>query len=186
MSFMNVYKRTEINGGVLSPVLSKLDIESGVYNEGLITIFDAATSEIAMSSWRWLLGTDAIAFAANAFGDIFFWSESQGAVYFLESQFGRSTFIDKDIDFVMNSFLIEKGIQENVLHSDLFILVKSRVEALSYGECYIAEPWIMLGGSGKVETYSRGNIVVYLSLIGQAVHQLMENKKKAKKGVRFI
>ena len=102
-------------------------------------------------------------------------------MYFLESQRGQSTFIDKDIGYVFETFLTEKGVQEGVLHDGLVRSLVARLGALHYGECYIAQPWERLGGSGAIETYGRGSLAVYLSLTGQSVRQEFEGARRARR-----
>ena len=65
------------------------------------------------------------------------------------------------------------AIQEAVLRRKPCLALSSRLGTLSYGECYIAEPWIMSGGSGHESTYQRDQLDVYLNLVGRAVHQVM-------------
>ena len=59
------------------------------------------------------------------------------------------------------------------MHRDLFKSLAERLGKLKYGECYIAEPWLRLGGSGDINTYTRGDLAVYANLVGQAVEQAM-------------
>ncbi|RBJ77214.1 hypothetical protein C3L29_031150, partial [Pseudomonas sp. MWU12-2534b] len=98
-----------------------------------------------------------------------FWSPKSGAVYFLAVQQGASTFIGNDISIVFNSFLVIDGIRDRVLHEKLIASLGGRLGKIKASECYIAEPWQMLGGSGDESTYTKGDLVVYHHLVAQAI-----------------
>lgn len=177
MSFMSAFKVKEACNRELDPIISELGIAAGIYNDGLLSVLDRESSDAALTGWRWLLGQDAIALAVTSVGDLFFWSGSQKAVYFLEVQRGSSTFVDKEIRYLFDEFLVKTEVQKSVLHCELCLALNLRLGALSYGECYIAEPWLMSGGTGHESTYQRGQLDVYLSLAGHAVHQVMNKAR---------
>lgn len=146
-------------------------LQPGVYQSGLLTLLDEKLGEEVLRHWRWLIGSDATALAVTAFGDIFFWSDRFSSVYFLEVQRGHSTFVDKEIDYLFNEFLPQAGVKDKVLAESKLERLVGRLGELCYGECYLAEPWQMLGGSGSEESFVKGKVNVYASLVGQALER---------------
>ena len=159
-------------------LVPSIDLTPGVYNGGLLSLLDEELANSALSGWRWLLGEDAIALASSGIGDIFFWSHKHNGVYFLESQRGSSLLIEEDVSNFFKKFLPLKGVRHQVLLEDLIIKLRGRLGELSPGECFIAEPWPMLGGSGAESTYAKGSLAVYLNLVGQTVKKSMEKRRK--------
>lgn len=47
--------------------------------------------------------------------------------------------------------------------------VRSRVGALNMGEVYYPVPYPCLGGSGALATYSKGNLWVFMDIVGQTL-----------------
>ncbi len=178
MSFLNSYKISKSIGGPPSAVLRQVNIAPGIYNDGLLTVLDDELAIASLIGWRWLLGHDVVALATTAFGDLFFWSDKHNAIYFLEVQKGQSTFIDREINYLFDVFLVNEGIRADLLREDELNSLTARLGAISYGECYIANPWKMLGGTGDLETYELGQLDVYLNLVGHAVQQNMDNARK--------
>ena len=173
MTFDQSFKVDEVTSLSLPEVIADRVTSAGTFEDGLFSMLDETLSNAVLSSWRWLLGQDAVALVTSALGDLFFWSEKHKAVYFLEVQRGKSTFVDKDVGFFLDHFLIKDGVLESVLHREFFKSLTGRLGKLKYGECYIAEPWLRLGGSGDVNTYTKGDLAVYTNLVGQAVEQAM-------------
>ncbi|GAB7545575.1 T6SS immunity protein Tdi1 domain-containing protein [Cupriavidus sp. 8B] len=181
MTFANAFLVDEVTSKSSSKKMADFGICPGTYNQGIISVLDESLSDAALESWRWLLGQDAVALMATSIGDLFFWSEKNGAIYFLDVQRGQSTFVDRDIIFVLNRFLSQNEIQDRVLRRDLFNSLSAQLGKLMYEECFIAEPWLRHGGSGDVSTYAKGSLVVYLNLVGQAVeHSMRLERARAK------
>lgn len=179
MKFQERFQLTDLANQKANSFASDLGVAAGVYAGGLITVLTEELSNVALADWRWLLGEDATALAATAVGDLFFWSERQSAVYFLEAQRGQSTYVDKDVRYFMDQFLPTEGVVEKILSSDAFAILSDRLGALEFGQCYIAQPWQILGGSGELETYQKGALEVYLSLVGQTVRKMMTSRSQA-------
>jgi len=177
MMFAEHY-RPDDQGHLVPPgLIAEFVSSAGRYERGLFSVLDASSSDAVLESWRWLLGTDAVAIVASSVGDLFFWSERHGAVYFLNVQRGSATFVDKDLAYFFDHFLTEKEIFEGVLHLDLFRSLIDRLGEPTYQQCYIAEPWQRVGGSGDLTTYVKGNLIVYVSLLGQAVQVAMSQER---------
>lgn len=174
MKFLDRFRISENAGEDANAFAANLGITAGTYENGLVTVSGISLAVDALAGWRWLLGSDAVALATTATGDVFFWSDRQSAVYFLEPQLGQSTFVDKDVRYFFDEFLTKEGVREKVLHEQLVTSLGQRLGPLPYGHCFIAEPWIMLGGTGAEDSYVSGDAVTYLHLVGQAVQQRME------------
>jgi hypothetical protein len=174
MNFITSYKQgTEVSYAA-PDVIKGLGIAPGVYSDGLLTVLDAKLSAKISEAWMWLLGPDVVPVATTAFGDFFFWSGSQGAAFFMDAQSGKPTFVDRELAHVFNEFLTKDGVKDQVLGGHIFPVLVQRLGALSYGRCYIAVPSLMFGGNGAVDTYSTGDIDVYLSLTGQTTKQRLD------------
>lgn len=94
MSFMQRFGRSALATLPSPTIVQVLEIAPGSFEGGLFSVLDHDLSHSVMEPWRWLLGGDAVALVATALGDLFFWSEKHGAVFFLEVQYGKSTFVD--------------------------------------------------------------------------------------------
>jgi len=129
---------------------------AAVYSEGLLVILDEALSSELSAQWRWLLGADAQALAYTGYGDFFFWSEKHAAVFFIEVQRGRSTQVDRSVEFTLEQFLTQQGALDKVLQRERIEQLIAHLGPLTYGSCFIAQPWESLGGSGAVETFASG------------------------------
>lgn len=173
MTFDLTFKADEIDTLPLPKIAAAHASSSGTYEGGLFSVLDEALSSSVLHAWRWLLGQDAVALVASAFGDLFFWSEKHGSVYFLEVQRGKSTFVDKDVGYLFNRFLTRNEILDRVLYRELFKSLSGRLGKPKYRECYFAVPWQRLGGSGEISTYTKGELDVYANLVGQSVQQAM-------------
>ncbi|CAM3671218.1 T6SS immunity protein Tdi1 domain-containing protein [Polaromonas hydrogenivorans] len=153
----------------LSPAVSA---PAGVYNSGLITVLDDELGRKVLNDWQWLL-VDAVGLASTWQGNIFFWSPKHSASFYLDTQRGKTTFVEESVDVLFNVFLTREGIGKDVLLEDSFGVIHAREGDLNYCECYIAKPWQMLGGSGELDTFGKGDMEVYMSLTGQTIRKIM-------------
>ncbi len=158
------------------PILSAItslnnteNIQSAVYNNGLLVICDV-DNKLSFSAeyWRKLMAPNDILLCYTGFGDFFFWSIAEKAVYFVEVQRGKKEFIDDDITWFLNDFLTNIDIRRDVLKENKFNKIIKHNSALNYGECFVLEPWEMLGGKDLVQNYKKSNFSIYIDLIGQA------------------
>jgi hypothetical protein len=167
--FLGAFSLTSPAGEPANAFAAQLDIPAGAYQGGLITILGQELSSAALNEWRGLVGTDAVALASTACGDLFFWSDCNPGVYFLEPQAGGATLVGPDTGSFFNAFLRAPDVTENLLRSVAFNALKTRLGELTYGECYIAVPLQILGGSGRLSTFDRTSLGVYLSFAAQSV-----------------
>lgn len=139
----------------------------GAYNDGLFMIVDEATSKTLLASWSWLIGNDSVALMTTGFGDAFFWKPGEG-VYFLGVQQADVEFVDAEIDWFNTDFLNKPQVIDQVLRQDYLKQLVRLQRPLNYGEVFILEPWLMLGGQDAFENYSIGKCSAYLNFVAQA------------------
>ncbi len=63
--------------------------------------------------------------------------------------------------------LKEPGFEGYVLRASHVEQIAKRLGKLKDGEVYIPQPYTMLGGSETPETYTKGNVFVFLHIVGQ-------------------
>ncbi|MBB6521854.1 T6SS immunity protein Tdi1 domain-containing protein [Pseudoteredinibacter isoporae] len=103
----------------------------------------------------------------SLFGDLFLMDSSNDQLALLyvmppelnEMQFfGRQSFA--------NDCLEHEIIREDVLCEEKVDKLEGVVGILEEGEVYIPEPYPFLGGDLKIESYSKGQLMAFLSIIG--------------------
>ncbi len=66
-----------------------------------------------------------------------------------------------------NKVLKELGFSEYVLRAEHIAVIKKRIGRLKNEEVYIPEPYPFIGGSDKPETYTKGNVWVFMDIVSQ-------------------
>lgn len=166
--FDTLYSPTDLGANLQSAFEGRLanPPSVGAYNNGLLSIVDRDSSNQLLRSWTHVVDLDSVSLVTTGFGDVFF-LDSQG-VNFLEVQRGTKQFIDSDIAWFLNSFLSIADVVENVFRRKQFDQLVDKKGPLTYSQVFILEPWLMLGGSDRVENYNKGECSVYLDLVGKA------------------
>lgn len=139
----------------------------GAYNDGLFMLVDEAASKTLLTSWSWLIGNDSLALMTTGFGHAFFWKPGEG-VYFLGVQRAEVEFVDAEIDRFITDFLVKPQVIDQVLRQDYLKQLVRLLRPLNYGEAFILEPWLMLGGKDAFGNYGIGKCSTYLNLVAQA------------------
>ena len=171
MNFYNEYAITEksTNKSTISHITeSQIPIDTGIYNNGLISILDIDVTVGIMKSWEWRFQKYFIPIISTAFGDLFLYSPRSENCYFFQPQYNTLELITDNLDELLNSALVNSGIKEGVLFESKFNEVFHTVGVLKYAEAYILKQWILLGGNDNIENYSIGNLNVYLDLVSKA------------------
>lgn len=171
MKFIESYSLTypESTLSSVTSIQGGENIPSGVFDNGLLIVCDIENKiNFSPEHWNQLIAIDDILLCYTGFGDFFFWSVVDKAVYFVEVQRGTKEFIDDDIGWFLNDFLTNTDIKNDVLKEDKFMEIVKRNSPLNYGECFVLEPWEMLGGKNLVENFKKANFSVYIDLVGQA------------------
>jgi hypothetical protein len=143
-------------------------VDCGVYSNGLLTILDEELGQRLLTPWECSIGRQPIALAYSSFGDVIYYNNKRDAVHILIPQEKKTNHISRNVERVITEWLSIPGVQNDVLRLHQFEKVRSTQGALEYGECYILEPYLMLGGIDSADNYSVGSIEVYLDLVSQA------------------
>ncbi len=105
----------------------------------------------------------------TSFGDFFLQDKSTGQIailYTIDPELAPTKFYT--IDGFVNELLPHQEIEPHLIrHKDIEQLI-SMIGPLDTNEVYIPNPYPFLGGSGELDTYSKGNIWVYADLVGQS------------------
>lgn len=149
-----------------------LDLVPGTYGQGLISILADSHGQGLLNNWVGSLhgSGSLVPIMYTGFGDVIVKNREDSALYFLETQRGHMEFLDRDLKWMLDEFLLLPNIRETVLkQSKLTRLVNSH-GALTYGQIFILQPWEMMGGDpDDLDSYTKGDLSTYLSLVGQAL-----------------
>lgn len=170
MNFYNEYTITEksLKKSTINHITeNRITIDTGIYNNGLISILDIDVTVGIMKSWEWRFQKYFIPIVSTAFGDLFLYSPRSENCYFFQPQYNTLELITDNLDELLNGALIDAGIKEGVLLESKFNEVSNTIGTLKYSETYILKPWILLGGKDNIENYSIGNLNVYLDMVSK-------------------
>jgi len=171
MNFIESYNLS-FHESTLSAVTSlkgDQNILSGVYENGLLFVCDVENKlNFSTEHWRQLIPVNNILLCYTGFGDYFYWSSTEKAIYFVEVQRETKEFIDNDISWFFNDVLTNTDIKNDVLKENQFIEIAKQNSPLKYGECFVLEPWEMLGGKNVMQNYKKAKFSIYIDLVGQA------------------
>ena len=188
-------KNTELTSGS-SDEMSNLDIYlglttderifiPGVYENGLITICGSSSyKSYLMESWDIFKPKKIIPIALTAWGDLIYVEAGSQVtqMFFMQKHKGI------EIDISPHEFIVyilrneEEG--EEFLQTSKFRRVLNKCGPLTYGNCYIHEPWQLWNVSESIGNWTMGDNSVYIDLVGQTWPQrdkALEAMKKAGK-----
>ena len=94
-------------------------------------------------------------------------SDSEYAVLHPFKKAAKSYGVFTDVASFERSVLKDSGFSEYVLRPEHVAAVKKLVGPIKAGEVYIPRPYPFIGGSDKPETYSKGNVWVFMDIVGQ-------------------
>lgn len=174
MNFYNEYSISEksLKESAINRITkSQIPIETGIYNNGLLSVLDINVSVDIMKSWNWRFQKTFIPIISTAFGDLFLYSARSESCYFFQPQYNTLELITDDIEELLNSALVYNGIKENLLLESKFNEVSKIIGNLKYTDTYILKPWILLGGTDSIENYSIGKLSVYLELVSKTLEE---------------
>jgi len=104
----------------------------------------------------------------NAYGDLFLQDPENSDIailYTINPELIPTRY--SSIQVFEEEILSEPEYAEELIQPDKTEAIIERLGPLKEAEVYIANPYQFLGGDGSPESYSIGNIWVYLDLIGQ-------------------
>ncbi|MGP4842945.1 T6SS immunity protein Tdi1 domain-containing protein [Marinobacter sp. 1Y8] len=143
-------------------------VKAGVYNGGLLTICDSQNfDEVTLNDWEWLVGKNSLIIGYLAWGDFICASLEHESFYLVLVQEKHLVSLGNLLKGVFDVNLIDSGFRRELMWEDKFDTLKEKLGELSYGECFVPEPWPMLGGKERLEDYKKGNFATYVSLVGQ-------------------
>jgi hypothetical protein len=138
----------------------------GVYADGLVVLLGRSFNRSWLNDWP--LVTDRLEpFAYTALGDVFCWDLEKKCVQYVGVQHGTLDDVADSIDHLLDEQLVRPDVIEQFLMRPFVDQIRSFHGPLAYGQCYIATPWQMFGGGVDPKRFDRGDLDVYLSLIGQ-------------------
>lgn len=155
---------------------TKIKINSGTYNNGIISVLDIGLSKEISEVWSWKFNNVFIPIIITSFGDMFLYNKENKYFYYYQPQIDDLIWITNDASEFLNKFMTVKETRNILLHEKKFNKVCSNIGYLKYNEVYILVPWIMLGGYDKIENYTVGNLFVYLDLVFQTLMKKMTKK----------
>jgi hypothetical protein len=151
--FRRVAKKSPWNG-----------MESGLYNEGLITVFDLDYNDSFLSSWEWLIGSNIILLGCTCWGDFFYVDMNDGEFYIVLSDQYKKFQMGNSFSAVFDMNLADENFQKDILRPNEFLLFQKEVGVLDYGEFYISSR--RTGSKGKKD------FSLVLDIIGQKGQQI--------------
>lgn len=160
------------NTAALNLLSKEFDIEinAGVYGEGLLTVLGEDIGTTALNAWTSVTG-QSLAILSTGFGEIFFW---RSGVLLLDPQVADVVFIDHSLKWFLEDFLKLEEVKMNVLRKLALEQVVEQSGPLQYGSAFILTPWEIFGGVRRPENYHQGDLCIYLSLLAQT-HGLDES-----------
>lgn len=177
-NFSSQFKCTQDVGmrSALAALPAASERKAGVYNDGVLTILDERTAPQMLKSWGWL-ERRILALITTGLGDVFGWDVAESGVYFLNVQYGTLEFVDAEVDWVLDEFILYPEIDEKVLQQSRVGSLTRHLRELHYGETFIREPWAMFGGKDEDDRYAIGQTDVYLDLVGQTLQRAQGTKE---------
>lgn len=103
----------------------------------------------------------------SLFGDLFLMDSSNNQLallYVMPPELNEMQFFGKES--FLNDCLTHEIIREDVLNEGKVDKLLKVVGSLDDGQVYIPEPYPFLGGNLQIESYSKGDLSTFLSIIG--------------------
>jgi hypothetical protein len=114
-----------------------------------------------VSGFRWIFGY-------TAWGDFILRNLETGQfaiLYAFEPELVPLSYADED-KFIRD-YLRASQVQAHLIRPERLAAVEARLGPLRQGEVFIPEPYPMLGGRCEPESYAKGNVWVFMDLVGQ-------------------
>ena len=109
-------------------------------------------------------------FGFSAFGDLFVCSQDGRQIAVVLTNLPKLEQLNFDsIDSFTSIFLTNADVAEQVLRKTDYEHLASRLGPLSDDQCFFPVPFPQMGGSGKLDTYDKGDVWVHLDLLGQVM-----------------
>lgn len=157
---------------ILSKVLKNepwSQVKAGVYNDGLLTVCDNANFDFqTLEEWSEHVGEEALPVAYTAWGEVLCISYSRKRFYWLFPQENGASDLGDGATEILDGLMQNPKLSSSLLDLPRFNKLRKSLPDIKYGECYILQPYQMLGGDETDPSlYKTGNVKVYLSLVAQ-------------------
>lgn len=122
--------------------------------------------------WEGNLGVFTHVFGHSYLGHLFVWSPEHhyGIAYPYLGRFKDYGRYESPADF-QDAVLEDSYVRTAIFQESLLPRLVERLGEIGPGEVYYPVPYEILGGSGEAETYDKGQLTVWASIVGQ-VHGL--------------
>ena len=130
-------------------------------------IFDEPQPISVFGDWQLMAGSYDSVLGYSLFGDLFLMNNATGQtsiLYVMPPELVDMQFFG--IESFLHDCISHEVIKEDVLCEDKVDRVRANIGELGEGQIYIPEPYPFLGGDLSVESYSKGGLFTFLSLIG--------------------
>lgn len=118
--------------------------------------------------WSYFVGRFQKIWAYNFFGDIFLQDPENNDIailYTVNPELIPTRY--SSVPMFIEEVFSDPEYSDELLQPKKSSALINRLGSLNELDVYIAEPYLFLGGDGSIESYSSGNIWVYLGIIGQ-------------------
>jgi hypothetical protein len=133
-----------------------------------VFFFDEPVDVSQLGSWQRAAGNFSVAIGHTAWGDFFLQNPDTGQIAVLY------VFDPEIVPLSFNSqaslaaeFVPAPAAQQHLIRPDKVLELERRIGPLRPGEVFIPEPYPFLGGSCDPDTYVKGNVWVFIDLVGQ-------------------
>ncbi|WP_454300287.1 T6SS immunity protein Tdi1 domain-containing protein [Salana multivorans] len=140
--------------------------------ESPYTFLTAYTPLAELDVWEGNLGVFTHVFGHSFLGHLFVWSPDHhyGIAYPYLGRYKDYGVYETPTAF-QEEILEDPYVRRSIFQEDLLPKLRERLGPCESGEVYYPVPYEILGGSGAPETYDKGSLTVWASLVGQ-VHGL--------------
>lgn len=140
------------------------EMKAGLYNSGVITIFDKEYDESFLSSWEWLIGTNNLLIACTCWGDFIYVSLDDGEFYIVLANNYQKFQMGNSFSAVFDMNIANEDFEKEILKLDVFEKYKDILGELKYGELYTY--------SYQAKAPIKRPISLFLDVAGQTGRQL--------------
>ena len=109
-------------------------------------------------------------FGHSPFADLFLHDAKLNQIALLSTEYPELIELDFSTPEEFSSgFLADPRAVSAFFKKTDFELLKNKLGELGPEDCFFAVPYRAVGGTGNIETYQKGNLLVHLDLYGQTV-----------------
>lgn len=140
------------------------EMSAGLYNHGVITVFDENYDESFLSSWEWLIGNNILLIGCTCWGDFIYVSLTDGEFYIVLVDSHQKFQMGNSFSAVFDMNIANEVFEDEILKLDLFQQYMDDIGELKYGEIYTY--------SYQKSAPVKRSISLFLDIAGQTGQQL--------------